>query len=387
MAIIYNSITPNKIKIDYTSDGNKDNLHYDSNYLNINTWYFGIDVNKPYYPSSGTGWYQGFDAKTIDDLTYTIYYTGSTIGNTGSANDKYRCVQYTDQQGVIDFVDPFVVGTPTFENALNWFKDDGSSKPRGGNGSAVCVNMNYPNIPTSGLTFALDAGHVASYPWTSSTWYDFTQSSMSGFSGNSTIIGQFNDGGLFFEFLNNGTPLEYFTNTTYNRTLGGNFTIIFWARPAYNITNAWQAVFSCAPTIGSEVNQSVGFYNNGVGDINFYYSITDSSGSLKTRIGLDAIDSTIFHQYAYVFQNKGSNSDISFYIDGTLSESNSESFVAANWSPSSPNWAIGQVSRTPDVNNNFFGRLQILLAYDRVLSSTEIADIYQNYFDTRGMLQ
>jgi len=97
---IYLNINPNKIKIDYTSSGNKNNLNYDSNYLNINTWYFGIDVNRPYYPSSGTGWYQGIDNRSIDDLVYTIYYTGSTIGNTGNANDKYRCVQFDDQQGV-----------------------------------------------------------------------------------------------------------------------------------------------------------------------------------------------------------------------------------------------------------------------------------------------
>ena len=386
MAIIYNSIIPNKIKIDYTSNGKKDNLHYDSSYLNINTWYFGIDVNRPYGPSSGTGWYQGIDAKTIDDGVYTIYYTGTTIGNTGNANDKYRCVQ-VDQQGVINFVDPFVVGTPTLQQSLTWFKDTGSGII-GGGGDTVCVNMNYPNIPTSGLTFALDAGHVASYPWILPTWFDFTQSAMSGFSGNSTIIGNFNDGSLYFDFINNGTPLEYFTNTTYNRSLGGSFTIIFWAKPVYNSSGTFQVVFSCAPTIGSPRNQSVGFYNEtSADDVRFYYTITDSSGGPQTRIGVDTIDIRSWHQFTYVFQNKGSNSQISFYIDGALSETNSESFLAASWSPSSPNWTIGQTSNTTSSARNYLGGLQILLVYDRVLSDTEIADIYENYQGTRGLFQ
>ena len=379
--VIYQSINPNKIKIDYTSNGNKNNLHYDSNYLNINTWYFGIDVNRPYYPSSGTGWYQGIDAKIIDDLTYTIYYTGTTIGNTGNANDKYRCVQYTDQQGVIDFVDPFFVGTPSFQDALNWFKNDGSTS--GGKGSIVCVN--YPNIPTSGLTFALDAGHVASYPWINSTWYDFTQSVMSGFSGNSTIIGNFNDGSLYFDF---SASIQYFTNTTYSKSLGNTFTLMFWAIPTYVGVGRSQFLFSCAPTIGSPLNQSVGFYNTG-GNVYFYYEITDSSGSAKSRIGVNVLDTKIWHHYTYVFAPDVSagKCNISFYIDGTLSETNQESFTPASWSPVSPNWAIGQSSPTTTTNNNFIGGLQVLLAYNRVLSDQEIADVYQNYYETRTLLQ
>jgi hypothetical protein len=387
MVEIYNSINPNKIKIDYTSNGNNNNLHYDSNYLNINTWYFGIDVNRPYYPSSGTGWYQGIDAKTIDDLTYTIYYTGTTIGNTGNANDKYRCVQYDNQNDVINFVDPFFVGTPSFQDALNWFKNDGGTS--GGKGSIVCVNMNYPNIPTSGLTFALDAGYVASYPWINPTWFDFTQSAMSGFSGNSTIIGNFNDGSLYFDFINNGSPVEYFTNTTYNRTIGRSMTILFWAKPVYISDGRSQAVFSCAPTIGSPKNQSVGFYNDtAADDVRFHYSITDSSGNTQTRIGVDTIDIRGWHQFAYVFSPFSlTETQIDFYFDGFLLETNKESFVAASWSPSSPNWTIGQTSNTTSSTRNYYGGLQILLVYDRVLSDTEITDIYENYQGTRGLFQ
>lgn len=381
---IYVNINPNKIKIDYTSNGLKNNLHYDSNYLNINTWYFGIDVNKPYGPSSGTGWYQGIDNRSIDDLTYTIYYTGTTIGNTGNANDKYRCVQYADQQGVIDFVDQFPGATPTFEEALNFFKDDGGGTS-GGRGFTVCVNMNYPNIPTSGLTFALDAGHVASYPWINSTWYDFTQSAMSGFSGNSAIISNFNSGSLYFDF---SASIQYFTNTTYSKSLGNTFTLMFWAIPTYVGVGRSQFLFSCAPTIGSPINQSVGFYNTG-GNVYFYYEITDSSGSAKSRIGVNVLDTTRWHHYTYVFAPDASpgKSNISFYVDGVLNETNQENFTPASWSPSSPNWAIGQSSPTTRTNNNLIGGLQVFLAYDRVLSDQEIADIYQNYYDTRTLLQ
>lgn len=381
-APIYVNINPNKIKIDYTSNGNKNNLHYDSNYLNINTWYFGIDVNRPYGPSSGTGWYQGIDNRTIDDAAYTVYYTGSTIGNTGNANDKYRCVQL-DQQGLIDFVDQFPGPTPTFEEALNFFKDDGSGLA-GGKGSFVCVNMNYPNIPTSGLTFALDAGHVASYPWTASTWYDFTNSAMSGFSGSSSILARFDNGALYWGF-NSASPFQYFVDNTSLKQLGNTFTIMFWAKLQYIGETRTPFVFSCAPTIGSPLNQSVGFYNTG-GNVYFYYSITDTSGSIKQRIGVNILDLRIWHHYTFVFAPDPSpgKSNISFYVDGVLNETNQENFEPASWNPSIKNFTIGQNS-TPRTNDQYIGDLQVLLAYNRVLSDQEIVDIYQNYYDTRSL--
>jgi hypothetical protein len=392
MAEIYNSIVPNKIKIDYTSNGSSNNLHYDSNFLNINTWYFGIDVNRNYAPSSGTGWYQGIDALTIDDRTYTIYYTGSTTGRTNNVNDYYRCVQYSDTQDVVNFVNSQAGFSVTdFSEALNWFKHDASAgngtSGRGGGGPNVCVNMNYPNIPTSGLTFALDAGHAASYPFMNPTWYDFTQSAMSGFSGSSRILQHFDEGNLFFDFSDNGAfdSVEFFTNTTYNRNLGSGFTIIFWAKPVVSADGASQYVFSCAPTIGTPINQSVGFYNSKT-NIRFYYAITDSSGTVKTRIGTANINTARWHQFTYVFEpNSGGTTTTSFYLDDTLSETNTETFSAASWSPSSPNWVIGQSSPANTIGKTYYGGLQVLLVYSRVLSETEISDIYSNYLTTRGL--
>jgi hypothetical protein len=386
MVEIYNSINPNKIKIDYTTQGFANTFNYDSNYLNVNTWYFGIDVNRPYAPSSGTGWYQGVDARTIDDVAYTIYYTGTTIGNTGNANDKYRCVQYDNQSDVINFVNDVTAGFPTFgslPDALNWFKDDGYT--RGGQGLFVCVNMNYPNIPTSGLTFAVDAGHVASYPWINPIWYDFTQSAMSGFSGNSSIIGNF-DNSLFFDFTTSGTPFQFFSNETYNRTIGRDMTILFWAKPVYRPSNKPRIVFSCSTPNGV---QSVGFYDNtATDDVRLYYEITDTLGEKKNRIGTETVGTKSWSQFTFVFQENGTDTDISFYINNNLPETNTETYTAESWQPSSPNWTIGQYA-DPDktISGNYLGGLQILLVYDRALSDTEIADIYENYQVTRGLFQ
>jgi hypothetical protein len=378
MAEIYNSIVPNKIKIDYTSNGNKNNLNYDSNYLNINTWYFGIDVNRPYYPSSGTGWYQGIDNRSIDDLVYTIYYTGSTIGNTGNANDKYRCVQFDDQQGVIDFVNKFTA-TTTIEAAFNWFKEDGSGNSGGEKGKNVCVNMNYPNIPTSGLTFALDAGHVASYPWIGSTWYDFRRSAMSGFSGTSSVIARFDNGSLLYDFNSTG---QYFIDpNTPRRQLGNTFTLMFWAFPSYVNEGDTPTLFSCTPTF----SQRVGFYNTG-GFIYFYYNITDTTNSTQSRIGVNALDDRSWHLYTYVFapDDSAGKSNISFYVDGVLNETNQEDFEPSNWNPNIEPFTLGNLV-IPSNRQQYRGGLQVFLAYNRVLSNKEIADIYQNYYDTRSL--
>jgi hypothetical protein len=164
-------------------------------------------------------------------------------------------------------------------------------------------------------------------------------------------------------------------------------TILFWAKPVYISDGRSQAVFSCAPTIGSPKNQSVGFYNDTVADdIRFHYSITDSSGNTQTRIGVDTIDIKVWHQFAYVFSPFSlTETQIDFYLDGTQLETNKESFVAASWSPSSPNWAIGQTYNALSGTKNYYGGLQVLLVYDRALSATEISDIYLNYQSTRGL--
>jgi hypothetical protein len=383
MAEIYNSINPNKIKIDYTTQGFPNTFNYDSNYLNINTWYFGIDVNRPYGPSSGTGWYQGVDALTIDDLTYTIYYTGSTVGKTTNANDRYRCVQYNNESDVINFVNDITDGSPTvttFQETLNWFKDDGYT--RGGRGETVCVNMNYPNIPTSGLTFAVDAGHVASYPWTNPTWYDFTQSAMSGFSGTSTIIGNFNSGSLFFNFSNAGTPQEYFTSSR-QENLGQDFTVIFWAAPINVADTDTHSVYSVRSNSRSNY---VGIYDRKT-SINFYFRVRDTTDGLKTRQGNTDYLSGVWAQFSYVFEtNSSGTTTTSFYYNDTLSETNDESYLVESWnSDIGEGWVIGQLAGAKSISENYFGGMQILLAYNRALSATEISDIYLNYQSTRGL--
>ena len=384
MAEIYNSINPNKIKIDYTTQGFPNTFNYDSNYLNINTWYFGIDVNRPYGPSSGTGWYQGVDARTIDDAAYTIYYTGTTIGNTGNANDKYRCVQYDNQSDVINFVNNVTAGFPTFgslPDALNWFKDDGYT--RGGLGEMVCVNMNYPNIPTSGLTFGVDSGFVASYPWTNPTWYDFVMSTMSGFSGNSRIIQHF-DNSLFFDFIDDGSPTEYFTSSK-QENLGQDFTVIFWGSPAAVADTRTHSVFSVRSNNRSNY---VGIYDN-KGSINFYFRVRDTTDGLKTRQGTTDYTSGVWAQFSYVFEtNSGGTTTTSFYYNDTLSEQNEESYLVESWnSDIGEGWVIGQLAGAKSVTENYFGGMAVLLVYNRALSATEISDIYLNYFDTRALFQ
>jgi hypothetical protein len=385
MAEIYNSINPNKIKIDTTTQGFPNTFHYDSNYLNINTWYFGIDVNRPYGPSSGTGWYQGINNGTIDDGLYTIYYTGSTIGNTGNANDKYRCVQYDNSSGVLQFVNSVTAGFPVFNStpeALNWFKDDGYT--RGGEGKFVCVNMDYPNIPTSGLTFALDAGHVASYPRMNSTWFDFAQSAMSGFSGSSRILQHFDEGNLFFDFIDAGTGFEYFISSK-GANLGTDFTIIFWGSPNVVVDNQEHFTFSFRKD--NTNSGAVGYVDNKT-NIKFYYNVKDSLGAVKTRTGTINYSGGTWAQFSYVFEtNNSGTTTSSFYYNDTLSEQNDETFLIQDWdnTTGTANWYIGTNPINPILQFNYYGGMQILLVYNRALSATEIADVYSNYQTTRSL--
>ena len=378
---MYDNINPNKIRRDTTTSGLPNTFNYDALYLNVNGWYFGLDVNRPYGPSSVTGWYQGINARTIDDAVYTIYYSGSTVGKTTNSNDRYRCVQYSDTNDVINFVNSAGGSVAAIEDALDWFKNDGSGK--GGNGINVCVNMNYPNIPTSGLTFGVDSGFVASYPWINPTWYDFRLSTMSGFSGNSAVIGQFDGTNLFFNFDNKG--LEYFTSPRVV-SLGQNFTVIFWGAPT-NVTDTnTHAAFSVD---SGGLSQYVGIYDEKNTGVKFYFNVRDTSNTLKTRVGVTEYANSTWAQFSYVFQtNNSGNTTTSFYYNGTLSEQNDETFLVKDWNQTNAGadgWNIGQIARTQSLSNNFIGGMAIVLVYYRALSGTEIADIYTNYQTTRGL--
>ena len=384
MGTFYNSIVPNKIKIDTTSSGLPNTFNYDALYLNINTWYFGIDVNRPYYPSSGTGWYQGIDARTIDYAIYTIYYTGTTKGKASHTNDKYRCVQYSDPQDVINFVTSQGGEAASIEDALYWFKDDFSGK--GGNGANVCVNMNYPNIPTSGLTFGVDSGFVASYPQINPTWYDFRLSTMSGFSGNSVIIGKFDGAGLFFNFDDKG--IQYFTSPS-AKNLGQNFTVIFWGAPTLVADTNTHAAFSVR---SENLSQFVGIYdeNDKTTGVKFYFNVRDTTNTVRSRIGVSAYTSDAWAQFSYVFQtNNSGNTTTSFYYNGALSEQNNETYLVKAWNNTTggDGWNIGQTAGTQTLANNYRGGMAVVLVYNRVLKAEEIADIYSNYFDSRILFQ
>ena len=264
---------------------------------------------------------------------------------------------------------------------MNWFKDDGYT--RGGYGETVCVNMNYPNIPTSGLTFGVDSGFVASYPWTNPTWYDFGMSTMSGFSGNSRIIQHF-DNSLFFDFIDDGSPTEYFTSSK-QENLGQDFTVIFWGSPAAVADTRTHSVFSVKSNNRSNY---VGIYDN-KGTITFYFTVRDTIDGLKTRQGTTNYTSGVWAQFSYVFEtNSGGTTTTSFYYNNSLEETNEESYLVESWnSDIGEGWVIGQLAGAKSVTENYFGGMAVLLVYNRALSATEIADIYQNYFDTRALFQ
>ena len=379
---MYDNINPNKIRRDTTTSGLPNTFNYDALYLNVNGWYFGLDVNRPYGPSSVTGWYQGINARTIDDAVYTIYYSGSTVGKTTNSNDTYRCVQYSDTNDVINFVNSAGGSVAAIEDALDWFKNDGSGK--GGNGINICVNMNYPNIPTSGLTFGVDSGFVVSYPWINPTWYDFRLSTMSGFSGNSIIITNFNITSLFFDFDDKG--IQYFASPK-TENLGQNFTVIFWGSPTNVADTNTHAAFSYADSFGP--SPYVGIYDEKTTGVKFYFNVLDTTNTTRTRVGTTEYANSTWAQFSYVFQtNNSGNTTTSFYYNGTLSEQNDETYLVKAWnntSGSPSGWAIGQLARTQVLANNFRGGIQILLVYNRALGATEISDIYTNYQTTRGL--
>lgn len=179
--------------------------------------YFGVgDVGKG--PSSATTYYNGV---TPSAGGYTIYsYNSGQTSNLSfyTAVDDISLREYTNN-----------VSGSGFTNAtqcLNWYATQSNY---------VCVNKDYENIPTSGLSLCLDAGFTPSYPRTGTTWVDLSYNGYDGTLTNGPSFSGSNDGSIFFDGSNDNILMPSTGVTIANGT--NPWSASFWVNmrtPNYN---------------------------------------------------------------------------------------------------------------------------------------------------------
>jgi|694.fasta_scaffold104568_4 hypothetical protein len=204
-------------------------------------------------------------------------------------------------------------------------------------------------VPTEGLVFFVDAGQSSSYPGSGSTWFD-----ISGYNRNLslgagvTYVSQF--GGVL-EFAENSTGYARLDGSSFNLSNSNN-TVISWVRKMNNgndgrTITAWQN------------NWLMAHHDNTYGD---YYAegwITEGQGTSDTT----------WRQFA---------------VTGNTSADIWQSYINDSFIISSSNGSQGPNGWNINSQYDQYSHAQIscIIAWNRVLSATEITGVY-NYYRTR----
>lgn len=323
------ALTPNVIR--YSGSGL-------TGLLKKGNYYIGIDENVNYGPTDTTDFWNGY---TPPSNGYTVYLNkisqGPSIYAASSVSDL---IVYAKEMGGTNIV--------TEQNALDYF--DGRT-------DSVCVNINYPNVVTSGLTLFLDSGFIPSYKKSGSTWTDLSFSGKNATLINSPSFSSSNQGILLFS----ASSSQYATTADLG-TLS-NFTINCWYyMNTVPQSNKYPALVCNTYDLVSKVNFSLGvnespwsgkiaggFYNSG------WYNAAGFTPTANTWTN------------ACVTYD-GSN--IKLYRDGVLFSSAATSTAAVT---------SGQgvrIARRWDDVDYIDGYIPIVSIYNRALSGNEIS---QNY--------
>jgi hypothetical protein len=243
------------------------------------------------------------------------------------------------------------------------------------------ANLYGPQIVTSGLVLALDAGDRNSYPGTGTTWYDISGNGNNGTISNGEFVPNVYGGG-YLRNLNNESNFFYISvpNST---TLFNTFSTIVsgWTIEEVIWTNSTIYPEADAGTVVSDNAYSLGNtgfdWNHGYGISSFQFGQSNNAGGSYDDVVVTSIPS----QYAQfntwrirtMIWNRGAN-NVSLYINGT--------YIGGGNTPNTAGEAIydggGGMSIGTLYGWKFYGRRSSFKVYNRVLTSTEITQNYQS---------
>jgi len=298
---------------------------------------------------------------------------GPTIANTGFYNTiippagGYTFYKTKTQNGpvikvasnaadLITYVQKETGVTYSISGALQWAATQSN---------VAVTNFDYPNIVTSGLVFNVDAMSTLSYPQTASTWYDVSGGNITG-----SVVGA-----LSYARTGTSGSLLFNGSTTYftfgNQNLGIDLiskSFCAWVNLSASLQNPTSIIdkqFDTSPGVyggwgfwvGS--NRKLWWWNTANQDI-----IDNGTATIGTNV---------WTHIAVTYN--ASTKTATFYINGTQNSSLSNSSIS-ELSSGNVSLAIGagRVSTSPLGYVN--GAIANVLAYNRVLSSTEIVTNY-----------
>ena len=223
-----------------------------------------------------------------------------------------------------------------------------------------------PNILTSGLVLAIDAGNVKSYSGTGTTWTDLSTNARALTLTNGPVFSYLGGGSIAFDGTN-----DVATFTSVGVT--NNLTIIAWIRTTSTDSTATSSV-PALPVVGD--TQGSIWYSFGVHGGKVRYYNAKKNGVWSFYDSTASVNDGNWHQIAVTHSKSGEI--VSLYVDGAFDSSfSNDSAGSTNY------WVYMNTNRigTSYGSADFFqGSIAQVLIYDALLTS---ADIKNHYSATR----
>jgi hypothetical protein len=334
--------TPNFIKYSTTPDDKS---------IKIGNYSIGVASGTTYGPTSGTSYWSGISPPTSG---YTIYE------NKVSNGPSIRVA--SSSAGLIDYANRLYSGSSitTEAGALTYFNSLTD---------VICVNRDYEEIVTSGLTVNLDAGFTPSYPLSGTSWTDLSFSGNNGTLVNGPTFNSSDGGSIVFDGVDDyiSTPIQ---------ELNRPCTLSVWVN--LNSLTGFQTFAgqntSTAIVRGRFYFQKAGETTEGLILNTVNFSIVLSGGGIVPVNSNNVIVTNIWYNYTAVL----TTTTISLYENGTLQNTvnDSNTFLTPN-TTITLNAGYYNNSIVDYIN----GKSSSFLIYNRALSA---AEVLQNFNALRG---
>ena len=313
-------------------------------------WIGTGDVSKA--TTSTTDYWSGITPPTGG---YTIYlYKASQGPSIYVADNDSRLIEYTNR-----------IGSQSFTNVkqcLAWF-DTQSDK--------MVSNIDYPAIPTNGITFISDAGSTISYPKSGSTSYSMDPTNNGAYLtlvNGVSYVSEYG-GGFLFDGVDD-SAFATVTSGGFGIYHTAAFTFVMICRSWNTTPNSW----NCNGGIGSNRYSGNGWqmYNpSGTHKVDFYMGNT--SNSYATLIGT-ITPANIDVPHMYVISSNGTNLHKG-YVDNGSPVSTTTSLTRTSSQQNELIFGVdGYVGGT---NAKIITYVQVM--YDRQLSDAEVLQLYDAY--------
>jgi hypothetical protein len=246
----------------------------------------------------------------------------------------------------------------TVADCLNWYRTQDDK---------MVLNIDYPAIPTNGITFICDIGSTLSYPLNGNFSYSMDPVGLTGyfeFVNGTPYVSEYG-GGFQFDGIDDGA----FSNITTGGGFGINNTAAFtWVSIARSIPANWNS------NAGLGVNSYTSGFTianrPGVKEVQFYVGSTTNAYA----VFIGSITPTVVNvPHMYVISSNGTNLHKGYVDNGApISSSTSITRAAARREV-----FIGVNAYQTAERTNMVSYVQIM--YNRQLSDSEVLQLYLAY--------